>query len=189
MKVKNGGLVASGTAGDCRAVGRSSNGELGIASGSLSLAPPSRGTDKRHVGTGGKNDWRGIRSRQRNSQRAGGTVDAVEAWNASNSEPDPSARRDLIRQAMVEDGVLVMSSGTLVGVEEIAQQSDKWFARWPDFSILGLGKPERVGDFVRWRWAAYLRDSRTVLIEGVDFGHLNEEDGRLNTVVAFDSPL
>jgi hypothetical protein len=102
----------------------------------------------------------------------------VAAWNAT----DPSARKDLIKQAFAEDAVMVSGHDVVHGAEAIADFIENVQAVQP-VTARRLSAVDAHGGWLRYEWQA-LDSSGAVVEEGVDFAE-QSADGRLQRLIVF----
>jgi hypothetical protein len=117
---------------------------------------------------------------------AGSASEIVALYSAAWHEPDEGARREMLERCWAQDGVYVDPTVVVRGREELVAHLGGFEERMPGCSIVvTTGVNEHHGR-VRFGWHL-LNPDGTLMIEGQDFGEL-DDDGRLRRIVGFFGP-
>lgn len=110
----------------------------------------------------------------------------VATYGAAWNEPDPVARAALLEAAWSTHGTYRDPTGRADGRDALVAHIGGFQEAMPGHTIHQESGVDTYGDVFRFAWS--MRNADGVVLEGLDYGEL-DDDGRITRIVGFFGPF
>lgn len=115
-------------------------------------------------------------------------TETVELYSAAWSQPDTERRRELLEQAWAVDGVYLDPTAEVLGRDALIAHIGGFLHQSQGARLVLTSGVDVHHGVLRFRWKMVAADGKTELVEGLDYGEL-DQDGRLKRIVGFFGPF